>query len=829
MTAALTLPRQIEEPDAVTEMLWAAITPEFLDLLGWSDDRRTVIFPQTHPLLGFHQCVVMDCDERTSRVDGLCSACNIRWKKQGQPPVEQFIATQRVRIRHHGVESCAVPDCARPWTTRTSALCSAHHYQQRYALDLPLEEFVVHPDVVGLPPFGPCEVAACTRDRNGKGSYCHSHTSRWRTFRQRTDPDEVDEQRWRRTQPAAAIGFEVSLRGLAPRVVAEVLYGLQQRTADGVKTQHSKFRPLCDFLRSKEMDSLENVDPADITRDARAFSNGFALACQRLRINPETERHKDVWDATAFGAKGTVRFTGISQPWLRDAAKSWAHEDLPRRRGRSIAGICQNRINCLALLSDSLRLQRDDLGHAPSALARADITNFLNRLAYLQAENAISAYQRLNAVRHIRKMMVEMRALGLSRPGGVMHGLPDDFTVTVDDIPDEPEDGEAGKDLPVEIMRQLCSRLDLVDTGSCPEIRTAVELLIDTGRRPNEICQLALDCLAQDQDGKPVLIYENFKANRKQRRLPITAATASVIEKQQQRVRARFPDEPVDKLKLLPAPTRNPHGTKAISDGWVGSRHREWVTKLPEMLISTAVEINGALVTKMLPFDKKRIIVYAYRHTFAQRHADAGVPVDVLRDLMDHRVLETTQSYYRVGEERRREAVERVTTMQFDRHGNRIWREAKALLDSEHARRAVGEVAVPYGSCSEPSNVAAGGDDCPVRFRCVGCGHFSTDVSYLPDLEAYLADLLRNRERLLATIDADEWAKAEAMPSDEEIKRVRRLINSVKADLDDLTDEDRAQIEASVAVVRQARNRVVGLGMPRIRQPLPDIRSERTA
>jgi hypothetical protein len=231
----------------------------------------------------------------------------------------------------------------------------------------------------------------------------------------------------------------------------------------------------------------------------------------------------------------------------------------------------------------------------------------------------------------------------------------------------------------------------------------------------------------------------------------------------------------------------------------------------------------------MLPFDKKRIIVYAYRHTFAQRHADAGVPVDVLRDLMDHRVLETTQSYYRVGEERRREAVERVTTMQFDRHGNRIWREAKALLDSEHARRAVGEVAVPYGSCSEPSNVAAGGDDCPVRFRCVGCGHFSTDVSYLPDLEAYLADLLRNRERLLATIDADEWAKAEAMPSDEEIKRVRRLINSVKADLDDLTDEDRAQIEASVAVVRQARNRVVGLGMPRIRQPLPDIRSERTA
>jgi len=41
--------------------------------------------------------------------------------------------------------------------------------------------------------------------------------------------------------------------------------------------------------------------------------------------------------------------------------------------------------------------------------------------------------------------------------------------------------------------------------------------------------------------------------------------------------------------------------------------------------------------------------------------------------------------------------VDTVTAISFDRHGNRIWREAAALLDSEHARYAVGEVAVPYG------------------------------------------------------------------------------------------------------------------------------------
>lgn len=30
-------------------------------------------------------------------------------------------------------------------------------------------------------------------------------------------------------------------------------------------------------------------------------------------------------------------------------------------------------------------------------------------------------------------------------------------------------------------------------------------------------------------------------------------------------------------------------------------------------------------------FDKRKIVPYAYRHTYAQRHADAGVGIDVLR------------------------------------------------------------------------------------------------------------------------------------------------------------------------------------------------------
>ncbi|MFF4749669.1 hypothetical protein ACWD5R_03295 [Streptomyces sp. NPDC002514] len=67
-------------------------------------------------------------------------------------------------------------------------------------------------------------------------------------------------------------------------------------------------------------------------------------------------------------------------------------------------------------------------------------------------------------------------------------------------------------------------------------------------------------------------------------------------------------------------------------------------------------------------------------------------------------------------------------------------------------------------------------------------------------------------------------AKREAMPSDEEIDRVRRLIRRVTEDLGSLTEQERGEIEEAVATVRKTRQGF--LGMPKIRQPLPDVRPE---
>ena len=44
--------------------------------------------------------------------------------------------------------------------------------------------------------------------------------------------------------------------------------------------------------------------------------------------------------------------------------------------------------------------------------------------------------------------------------------------------------------------------------------------------------------------------------------------------------------------------------------------------------------------------DRSKVVAYSFRHTYAQRHADAGTPPDVLRELMGHEKIETTTGYY---------------------------------------------------------------------------------------------------------------------------------------------------------------------------------------
>ncbi|MET7474635.1 hypothetical protein ABZT17_09770 [Streptomyces sp. NPDC005648] len=826
--SAIPLPLRPPAAAVRTEELVEALDPEFLELISWDWELGVLFYPQDHPVIGMPECQVRGCDKGYESRGPLCSGCRIRWNKSGLS-VEDFLGTQeRYNVVHVRQELCRLPGCERPWRSPTAALCQNHHYQRKHRLKISLDEFLVHPFPQPLPGHGACGVAACLRQRVTPSTlYCDAHRQKLSKAKL-TGTFDGDEELWRLTTPPIHMGREVSMRGLPRRLVAELLYCVQQRTANGVRTVGHNLRAICDrlrLLRCETLDGLEDPEAAGLRAHTVSLVTAMRRTVRRLGATPEEESRRDVWDLTIFGFGGTADFTDIRQDTLREAMRIWAADDLPRRRGKRGGRTLQRQIDAIVELSKSLRLQREDGGQIVALLDRRDIVAFCNRLAFKTESGQLSAHQRLYMARTVRKILNRWRTLGLTGKGEILEGLRAEFVMGPEDMPDDPEDTEAGKDLPDEVMQQLCDNLNLLEEMSSTEVRVCTELLIDTGRRPDEVCQLPLDCLERDPDGSPVLLYDNHKAFRLGRRLPIAKVTAAVVTAQQERVRRRFPDTPSSELKLLPSPVANPWGTKPIAGIW--EQHRNWVRALPDFLVPIEVEVDGEPVTKLLPFDKGKIFPYAYRHSFAQRHADAGVKPEVLRDLMDHRQLQTSQAYYRIGQDRRREAIDRVAVMQFDRHGKRVWRQVQGLLDSEHVRREIGEVATAYGVCREPTNVAAGGHSCPLRFRCLGCEHFHTDVSYLPDLEAYHADLLRSREKLMSAFEADDWARTEALPSQEEIRRVRRLINRVKADLGDLTEEEQAQIQQAVSVIRRGRS--VMLGMPRIAQPLPDVRPRRTA
>jgi integrase len=734
MSAALPgLSRPVPPEDAVGD-LRRHLDPAFLTEAGWNPKTQTLAPSPDHPLLGYRSCLVRGCTGQGLVPDELCATCH-GTRQRSDLSMEEFVAAGPVRVKGHGEVICSAAGCPRPVRTRRLQLCCTREHRRKH-LRLPLADFLQHPRAQPLPGFGPWPVVACTRQAHARRGLCRAHDIRWWQQHRAGTVTVTDFGAWCQSSAPVASGHEVVLRGLAPLVQAEILVGLQERCRHGALTYLYQLRIICRRLLGTRAPAITGFDASRLARHHRALAQDLQQAVLRAGTSPEDEQRKDIWNTAVLGhgRRRVIDFTGISQTWLREALKRWAAEELPTRRGDHVTAILQDHVHRIGELPASLRLHRDDHGEDPRALSRADIIAFLSRLRHRQATGQMSSWRRSTTCRQVAMILRECRALGLARPGQPLSGLADDFAVRRDDIPQQASDDEPGRALPAGVLNQLITALALLEQPVGPAFRAAVELLIDTGRRPAEVCKLGWDCLDQDADGKYALIYTDFKANRTGRRLPITGETAKVIAGQQQRVRARYPSTPASELALFPRPTRNREGKRPIVDSTVASRHRAWAGSLPALRLEDGRE-----------FDKTAVFLYAYRHSFAQRHADAGTPVDVLKDLMGHRSMSTTQLYYPVTAKRVRAAVDTLAAFQFDRGGDRVWRQVRALLESEHQRLAVGQIAVPFGVCSEPSNVKAGGGACPFRFRCLGCGHFRSDPSYLPELRDYLDTLLPAR------------------------------------------------------------------------------------
>lgn len=777
---------------------------------GWDPDREMFAPSAEDPVFGFALCESANCDQVSHHPGlGLCRRCQTRWERSPSGTnFEEFCQHAPARTKTVGGGLCLV--CRTPGHERpvrggglcTACMAAAGDRGQTVAAYVTGD--AQFPPARPRSTFGMCAARACVRlAHRAEPALCEAHE---RTWVHDGRPVGASLEQWCARSRALDVGSQVViLTGLSPGAEVEVLYGLHCAARDERRTHVKALQGAVGHLRAHGATSVDDVAVDGLGRDARSFLLFLRDRVGLASTSPVEEMVKDRWDLRVFGRDGGwLHFGHLSQVWLRDGAKAWARErfattDNPARLDQVI--------HDLGPLCESLRRHRKDRGGDPTMLGRSDALALSNDLAHLEAAGRLSRFMRRRVLLDTDQFLRESRSMGLTRVGQPMAGLPEDVGFPSHDRVRAMADGddERGRALPQVVLDQLLdsAALDRLETTFDVGTRAMVEVQALVGRRTAELCGLRWDCLrveeTLDETGgvrpAPVLVHDMPKVAVRRFQLPIDGQAAEIIRAQQARVRDRYPDTATPQLMLFPALARNPRGVKPFNRVTFTERLRVWVHELPRL-----VGPDGG------GYDRADITPYSFRHSYAQRHADAGTPVEVLAALMGHKKLSTTQGYYRVTHKRKRKAVDQLAGLQVNRRGEHARPAVERLLESEHLRDAVGQVAVPFGICQEPTNVKAHGQACPFRHQCFGCTHFRTDPSYLPELRAHLRRLLADDERLRAAApELEDWARHAAIPSGEEIATVRQIIDRCETVLAELPEAERAAAENAVAVLRRSR------------------------
>ena len=658
-------------------------------------------------------------------------------------------------------------------------------------------------------PLPDCIVPACGRDSmNATTKVCRLHWSRYTRDR---SIEAIDE--WARQQLPPIGVHQFMLLNLPERLRWEVLYAVQQRAARGGRIDPQNTKAVIRILEANP--SIATMSKADVDliaqrhhttvavhlhQFARALRNAYDACLGRSAMDAL------VWDLDDVGfepqpsgqrprprRRKCLDFGLITQPWLRDVALAWS-----RKEAQSYLIVKTHRA---AVVASQALEQRTDRGRDMTALGNRDVDAVAESIRVLTRVDNGEPCQ-TSFKRHIFAVFFDL--INWGRRQGMLDGLPASFepSRTRIHLPADPTIETAGKAIPEVVQQQLDAQISSLGRGFTygiltPEqthqmFLTAYIALRDTGRRTLEVASLTSDCISRDGTG-PILVYDNHKARRPGRRLPILESTANAINAWKE-IRTTIPTS--SQQYLFPGSTIN---EKHLSSNGLSHAIRTWIRGLPS-LHSDEIDPNG----EPLPFDRTKIHPYAFRHSYAQRHADNGTPVDVLRQLMDHRSIQTTGGYYTITADRKRSAIETVGKLTIDKNG-------KSTPLTGSTTYQMRSVAVPFGNCIEPSNVKAGGKACPIRFQCAGCGFYRPDPSYIPAIEEHTNSLAADRE-IAAAMDAAPFVIANL---DAQIAAFRTVLDNMRTALDRLDAEERDQVEQASAVLRKARAGV--------RLPLEDI------
>jgi integrase len=458
------------------------------------------------PLFGYARCPVRGCLNVTEHTaTSLCSRCQHRygrWQRTTDGGAPERFLVEVTQTRSEDVERlclvCRTPGHERPVAAQGlcySCLSRAKGRGQGVAAYVAGDER--WPPASPRSTFGLCRMA-CDALACGGDGLCGGHLRHWRRA---SRPAGAAFEAWR-----ALVGEQlpasryVDVSALSETVRWEFLLGLSVAIDGHRRTRISELRRVVSLLGQTNVASIAELDVTGVrTPGVRLF---VAWLQDRLRLafaDPDSEWRKDVWDMRVFGKPQAYRvdFTQISQPWLRELAKQWAREQAPLVHAAST----RRAVASIGELSRSLR-RRDDRGKHPTLLGRQDISLFLARVTRAHSAGRVSAHKRSVLIADVSYFLRQARDLELGAESRPVFGLPASFTLSREEVrrvaraPAPPP----ARALPDTVVAQLLApdALALLEQMHGERVRIAVELLADTGRRPNEICILSWDCLDFD-------------------------------------------------------------------------------------------------------------------------------------------------------------------------------------------------------------------------------------------------------------------------------------------------------------------------------------------
>jgi integrase len=817
------------------EILQSRVDPDWRSDEWHQEDWLFVSNPD-NPRTRMFRCSTSGCPYLTTSPNNLpCKTCALLREQASGDETEfaRLFAMQRFTPRiQYGKpkEQCRVERdserCQRAaWA---QGVCDAHYSQWRntyMAKGMSLDDLLATGKPRPLPPLGPCIVRACQRDRGtGQTGLCLTHKEGYRSrvaFLGRQGQSVTIEDYAATAGPIKARG-NFCLLGLNETVRWELLYALQMDDTADIR--------LDPIIVSHAVGRLEGetsvLSPGFVERALDGIQKHTSLPSWLRRVVKNLKLLEadtsgidhtagDVWDSmlvrltTSAHKSGKanpasrerysekrlpIDFRPIRQEWLRELVKQWARDVQPTTTK------LHSTIDAFTYMSKALSTRPG--GDDPATAGIRDITRTVALITEATGEDGelLSATTRSSRLSDVRQCLAYLR------PAGLMSHVPDGFMVTREHRIKRNENAEpSGRALPDRAMAIIIAELDKVapkkaQTGSLLSVEVltrmhmaAMRTLIDTGRRPKEVCALRVGCVTGQNKGGTIeytLTYDNTKAGRDGRTLPITTDTARVLLDWEQERKALGLPKKYDKW-LFPTPSvGRADAHKHLTVAAMGNALERLLAALPSLDSDMPDRDRNAY----LPYAGE-VTLYSFRHSYAQRHADAGVPVDTLKDLMDHRSIKTTMGYYQVSAGRKREAIKAISGFTVNRHGE------SAPMGSATAYE-VGTVAVPFGNCADPSNVKAGGQRCPIRFRCSGCDMYRPDPSYLPALEQHLIDLRADLAIVEAAGTAADWVTFEMR---QEIDSFSAIVQSIRQRVDSLDGDKREALDDASVALRRLR------------------------